>query len=92
MKEKIMLLSGLLFVWVWIYLFAAVTRPQQYNYHGGLIKAVYAAVAPDTNNSFEVNPTWNKSIEEVTVQLDSESVTPTPIQEVIVPPPPRHSH
>jgi len=92
MKEKIMLLSWLLFVWVGIYLLAAITNPQQYNYNGGLVKNVYAAVAPDTNNTFNVNPTWNRTVEEVTVQVASESVDPTPIAEVIVPPPPRHSH
>jgi len=92
MKEKIILLSWLTFVGIGIYMFASLSNPQQYNYNGGLIKNVYAAVAPDTNNSFNVNPTWNKSIDEVTVQIDSESVTPTTVTQVIVPPPPRHSH
>ena len=92
MKEKIMLLFGVLFIAGWLFVTAITTRPQQYDYNGGFLKQVYAAVAPDTNSSYTSNPKWMKNTEKVIVNVSPENVVPTTLSTVIVPPPPRHSH
>lgn len=92
MKEKIMLMFGVLFVAGWVFVLAVTSRPQQYDYNGGILKQVYAAVAPDTNNVYTSNPKWTRSIERIIVNVSPDQVNSTPIENIYVPPPPRDSH
>ena len=92
MKERIVLLSWILFVAIGIYMMAVIQRPQQYDYNGWVLKAVYAAVAPDTNSVYTWSPEWTKWITDITVNISQETVNPTQVRSVYVPPPPRDSH
>jgi hypothetical protein len=71
---------------------ASLSSVQQYNYNGGMLKNVYAAVTPDENNVYTSNPDWKASVSPVVVNISSETVNPTAVRSVYVPPPPRDSH
>jgi len=92
MKERIMLMFGVLFVAWWLFVTASNNRPQQYNYNGGLLKNVYAAIAPDNNSKYVSNPEWEKNVDKVTVRVGSENVQWVTYSSVYIPPPPRDSH
>jgi len=94
MKEKFILIIGILFLSVWIYLYWKDKLPQQYDYNGGLIKKVYAKVVPSSDDVLKEDSKieWNNSIENVTVSLWEDSVQAPPIKHIYIPPPPRDSH
>ena len=92
MKEKIMLLFWILFLGSGIYVLSTHSDPQQYNYNGWIFKSVYAAVAPDSASVYKTNPSWNKTLNKVMVDVSSNSVHGVTVKSVYVPPPPRDSH
>lgn len=92
MKERFILFVWLSFIAIGIYMFALWNKIQQFDYNGWLLKNVYAAVAPDTSTSYKPDPEWSNEIENITVNIAKETVVPTPVRSVFVPPPPRHSH
>ena len=96
MKEKIILAIWISILSLGIYWFANNARSQMYDYNGGILKTVYAAVNTDTNNAYTENPEWSKDVSNILIKVSKWNVSDTTINEDTLPPPVinpiRHSH
>lgn len=92
MKEKILILSWILFLSLWVFMYSSDNVKSQYNYNGWLFKNVLAAVVPDSYQVSIWSGGWDNWTDKVTFSLSNDSASSIDLSPITTTPPPRDSH
>ncbi len=92
MKEKLLIMSWVLFLSLWIFIYSDDNINHQYSYNGWLLQNVIAAVSPDQYQVNTWSSDWDNLQDSVQFTLSEDAVSSVAVNTIVIPPPPRDSH